>query len=613
MAIPISSLESVIEVKMGDAIANLRAFDAAEKQVAQSAEQSGAAITKAFSSTAQPIQSAAKDVNNFGASLKQTQSLSSQFAAAVKADFAGASRESQGFGARLRELVISAKEFAGGFLSGALQEVKEQFGVTSNSATATGAAIKQGADAGAKSLQSITQQARGLGGVIGELQPAVAAFSASAFKELGARIPVIGSLVQAVGKEFDKLATAKLPNVSAEAQSFKILAGAVAASGKETSVTTSLIKDFRGAVAQAAAGNQALAGTFQKLGVDIVGGLKNPAQAFSQFVKGFSSLSGAEKDAASLAVFGQNAATATPLIEGMGSAMSGLGAEAAGAGAALGPVGLAIGAVVAVAVAAVAAVTAVGKVFIGLAQEGADLGGKMLDLSNNTGIATEALSLYKIEAEKSGSTLEAVTGGIEKFERKLEDAASGEKKSAELLKAFGIDAKTAAENPQAAFDKLAVSIASIEDPALRVKVATELFGKSGANLISTFITMQEEGDGLKTRMAELGLTLSKDVAEGADSVGDEFVILTAVSDSLKIKVANEMGPQLVEALQAIEGAAAAITPVVVELTGAFAKMFTATVNGARVPQHMHFKPEILGGIEEEACRDMLQDFFKTLR
>lgn len=47
--------------------------------------------------------------------------------------------------------------------------------------------------------------------------------------------------------------------------------------------------------------------------------------------------------------------------------------------------------------------------------------------------------------------------------------------------------------------------------------------------------------------------------------------------------------------------------------GAYDPKSGGTVNGARVPQHMHFKPEILGGIEEEACREMLQSFFKTLR
>ena len=47
--------------------------------------------------------------------------------------------------------------------------------------------------------------------------------------------------------------------------------------------------------------------------------------------------------------------------------------------------------------------------------------------------------------------------------------------------------------------------------------------------------------------------------------------------------------------------------------GAYDPKSGGTVNGARVPQYMHFKPEILGGIAEESCRELLQSFFKTLR
>ncbi len=47
--------------------------------------------------------------------------------------------------------------------------------------------------------------------------------------------------------------------------------------------------------------------------------------------------------------------------------------------------------------------------------------------------------------------------------------------------------------------------------------------------------------------------------------------------------------------------------------GAYDPKSGGTVSGARVPQHMHFKPQILGGIEEDACRTLLQSFFQTLR
>jgi tRNA(Arg) A34 adenosine deaminase TadA len=47
--------------------------------------------------------------------------------------------------------------------------------------------------------------------------------------------------------------------------------------------------------------------------------------------------------------------------------------------------------------------------------------------------------------------------------------------------------------------------------------------------------------------------------------------------------------------------------------GAYDVKSGGTTHGARVPQHMHFKPEVLGGIEEEASKALLQEFFKGLR
>lgn len=535
MGVEISKLESVIEVKIDEATANLRAHDAQMKQLAQIAGQSGAAVTKAFQGTAKPIQEAGKEV--------------------------------QGFGARLRELLTNAKEFGGGFLSGAAAEIREHFSKTSAAATASSVEVKKATS--------------DFGSALRQSQSVVASYSAAVLNELG-KLPVVGGLFSTIGKDLENVSKFKPPKVDIEAQSFNLLAGAVRHSNQEASVGTGIIKDFKLAIGQAAAGNKTLAGTFQKLGVDIVSGLKNPAQAFGQFVKGFGNLPAVEKDAASLAVFGKTAATATPLIEGVGGALSGLEAGAAGASAALGPVGIAIGATVAVAAVAIGAVVGLGKVFIGLAQEGGDLGGKFLDLSNNTGIATEALSRYKIQAEQSGSSLEAITGAIERLERKLADAATGQEKSAKLFEILCVNAKEAAEHPQAAFDTLAVSIANIENPALRANVATTIFGRSGVNLISTFMTMRDEGAALQARMEELGIVLPRDVAAGADSVSDEFVILTGLSEQLRIKTANEMAPQMIEALHSIEGAASEITPVIVAVGGAMATLFTNTVEGARI-------------------------------
>ncbi len=47
--------------------------------------------------------------------------------------------------------------------------------------------------------------------------------------------------------------------------------------------------------------------------------------------------------------------------------------------------------------------------------------------------------------------------------------------------------------------------------------------------------------------------------------------------------------------------------------GAYDVKSGGTVNGARVLEHAHFKPEVLGGLEEAHSAQLLKDFFKDKR
>jgi tRNA(adenine34) deaminase len=49
------------------------------------------------------------------------------------------------------------------------------------------------------------------------------------------------------------------------------------------------------------------------------------------------------------------------------------------------------------------------------------------------------------------------------------------------------------------------------------------------------------------------------------------------------------------------------------LFGAYDPKSGGTVNGARVPQHMHHKPTVIGGVLENDCADILKKFFAERR
>ena len=461
MAVQISTLESVIEVKIDEATANLRAFDAQQKQVAKSAETSGSVIKKAFDGGAQPIQATAKEAQNLSA--------------------------------RLRDLAGNAKEFSGGFLGGAMAEIREHFNKTGDAARGAGGEAKNFA----QRLKELAYNAK--------------EFSAGL---LSGAMSAIRERFRSTGEEAKKV-------------------GATIANSSED--TSKRVKKSNGIL---------------KESIESVS---------SEIIESF----GIDGDVANM--------LATSMVNLKVSSLSAGGA-----------IGLAFGAVAAVGAITIGVIAAVTSKMVGLAREGGELGAKFTDLSNSTGLAVSELTRYRILAEQSGSSLDKFTSGLAAVKQKFSEAADGNKELGGLFLEFGISAKQAADNPKAAFESLFTQIAKIEDPVLRAKVATTVAGESGAELVSTFVTMSKTGAELDARMEALGLKLSDDVTNGAKAVNNEFIILGETGDALKIKIANEMGPELVTAIQSIEHALVSMAPVIISTSGLLAELFANTVDGARI-------------------------------
>jgi hypothetical protein len=68
----------------------------------------------------------------------------------------------------------------------------------------------------------------------------------------------------------------------------------------------------------------------------------------------------------------------------------------------------------------------------------ADYGSTIFDASKKTGLHAEALSAMDFAAKQSGTSLEAITGGVAKFAKTVGEAADGSDKAAAKLKDFGI-------------------------------------------------------------------------------------------------------------------------------------------------------------------------------
>lgn len=157
---------------------------------------------------------------------------------------------------------------------------------------------------------------------------------------------------------------------------------------------------------------------------------------------------------------------------------------------------------------------------VAFAKEVASVAGELEDLSNKTGISGKALSALKPIAEQNSSSIGDFANGITRLIRNLADGASAGDKARKTLQDMGFSFQQLSQftaQPEKFIGEFAEKLAAIDNPAKRASVAFDVMGRSGANLIPTFL-----------RIAELTKELG-----GFDQIKDKFGIPDETIRSLK--------------------------------------------------------------------------------
>lgn len=137
------------------------------------------------------------------------------------------------------------------------------------------------------------------------------------------------------------------------------------------------------------------------------------------------------------------------------------------------------------------------------------------DAADRTGIAVESLSRLKFAAEQSDVEFSSLTVGLKKFQIVVSNAAEGGNSMSGALAQIGLDGmalKDLALEDQ--LGEVANAFQRIQNPADRTRVAVELFGRSGADLIPL---LRDGAAGVSKLTAEadrLGITMNGTTARG---------------------------------------------------------------------------------------------------
>ncbi len=198
---------------------------------------------------------------------------------------------------------------------------------------------------------------------------------------------------------------------------------------------------------------------------------------------------------------------------------------------------------VAAAAVGTAAVVALAKV----TKDGLESADALAKTADKLGVATEKIAAYSLAAKDTGVSQDQLFSAIQRTSKVLVDAAAGSETAAKAIAALGLEAEALlALTPDQAFERIADSIASIEDPALKSALAIKVFGRSGGELLN-FINLGSDGLEEVARKAELaGIALSRDMVAKVEMANDSMELLGVAMDGFGQQVAVKVAPLLLE-------------------------------------------------------------------
>ncbi len=193
-----------------------------------------------------------------------------------------------------------------------------------------------------------------------------------------------------------------------------------------------------------------------------------------------------------------------------------------------------------------------GAALFAIAKSTANYGEELLKTSQKTGITVEALAGLQHAANLADLSSEQLAQGVKFLSVNMVEASRQTGDGEALFRRLGISATTATGQLRPTEEVLldvAEAFAQSKDGAGKSEMAVKLFGKAGLDLIP-FLNQGKAG--IKELMEEartLGLVMSKEDAEAANTFNDELKKLAAQARGLTFAVGKELIPVMTELIQ----------------------------------------------------------------
>jgi hypothetical protein len=170
-------------------------------------------------------------------------------------------------------------------------------------------------------------------------------------------------------------------------------------------------------------------------------------------------------------------------------------------------------------------------------------------MAQKIGIATESIAGLTLAAQQSGVGQEKFQAGMVKLARSASDATMGLKTQAIAFDAIGVSVKDASghlKGTELLLGEVADKMASYEDSAQKTAIATQLFGRAGAELIPLLNGGSDALERYKKMADDFGLTIGGKVAKDSERFNDAIEQLGFVSKGVANQIATSLAPALAD-------------------------------------------------------------------
>lgn len=165
--------------------------------------------------------------------------------------------------------------------------------------------------------------------------------------------------------------------------------------------------------------------------------------------------------------------------------------------------------------------------------------------ASRIGTTTDALSKLRFAADITGVTTQTLDMAMQRFTRRVSEAAQGSGEAVGALRELGLDAKELSALP---LDQrmlvLADAFGDVSNQTDQLRLAFKLFDSEGTAVLNTLRLGRDEMNALFQEADRLGAVMSADAAAGVESANDSIAKMLTLLTGLRDQFVAALAPAL---------------------------------------------------------------------